>query len=342
MALHNFAPLRGTRVEFTIESTAVANNILGDPTTRRVAVYLPEGYDESDEEYPVFVDLVGFTGSGLAHFNWRPFGDNVPQRLDRLVAEGKMGPVVAVFPDCFTTLGGNQYINSAALGNWEDFLIDEMLPEVEKRFRVKKGREHRAVFGKSSGGYGAIAHGLRRAEAWGAVASHSGDMGFALCYLTAMPQLLQAIDEHGGIAGLLAHFEAKPKLSGDDTHRLMDMAMAATYDPDVDAPKGVRLPLDLETGELIEERWANWMRHDPVELAKLPECQENLRSLRGLFIDCGSRDQYALVYGARGLHRQLEAAGIDHHYEEFDDDHTAVDYRQDVSFPYLYEAIAPA
>ena len=118
--------------------------------------------------------------------------------------------------------------------------------------------------------------------------------------------------------------------------------MAATYDPDVDAPKGVRLPLDLETGELIEERWANWMRHDPVELAKLPECQENLRSLRGLFIDCGSHDQYALVYGARGLHRQLEAAGIDHHYEEFDDDHTAVDYRQDVSFPYLYDAIAGA
>lgn len=340
MALHNFAPLKGTRVEFTIDSTAVANNVLGDPTTRRVAVYLPEGYDESDEEYPVFVDLVGFTGSGLAHFNWRPFGDNIPQRLDRLVAEGKMGPVVAVFPDCFTTLGGNQYINSAALGNWEDFLIDEMLPAVEERFRVKKGREHRAVFGKSSGGYGAIAHGLRRADAWGAVASHSGDMGFALCYLTAMPQLLQAIDEHGGIAELLAHFEAKPKLSADDTHRLMDMAMAATYDPDVDAPKGVRLPLDLDTGELIEERWANWMKHDPVELAKLPECQENLRSLRGLYVDCGSKDQYALVYGARGLRRQLVAAGIEHHYEEFDDDHTAVDYRQDVSFPYLYEAIS--
>ncbi len=234
MPIHNFSPLRGRRVEFTIDSEAVKNNILGDPTTRRVAVYLPEGYDDSDETYPVFVDLVGFTGSGLAHFNWRPFGDNIPQRLDRLVAAGTMGPVVTVFPDCFTSLGGNQYINSAAMGNWEDFLIDEMLPEVEKRFRVKGGRDHRAVFGKSSGGYGAIVHGLRRADAWGAVACHSGDMGFLLCYLTAMPQLLDTVNEHGGIAGLLAHFETKPKLSGDDTHRLMDMAMAATYDPDVD------------------------------------------------------------------------------------------------------------
>ena len=339
MPLHNFSPLTGKRVEITIESKALQNNILGDPTTRRVAVYLPEGYDESKEEYPVFVDLVGFTGSGLAHFNWRPFGDNIPQRLDRLVAEGKMGPVVAVFPDCFTSLGGNQYINSAATGNWEDFLIDEMLPAIEERFKVRKGREHRAAFGKSSGGYGAIVHGLRRADAWGAVASHSGDMGFAMCYLTAMPQLLDVIAEHGGIAELLAHYEAKPKLSGEDLHRLMDMAMAATYDPDPTAPKGIRLPLDLHTGELIEERWANWLRHDPVELAKQPGCQENLRSLRGVYVDCGSKDQYALVYGARALNRQLEAAGIDHHFEEFDDDHTAVDYRQDVSFPYLYDAV---
>jgi enterochelin esterase-like enzyme len=340
MPLHNFAPHRGRRVEFTIDSEAVKNNILGDPTTRRVAVYLPEGYDDSDEAYPVFVDLVGFTGSGLAHFNWRPFGDNIPQRLDRLVGTGAMGPVVTVFPDCFTSLGGNQYINSAAMGNWEDFLIDEMLPEVEQRFRVKRGREHRAVFGKSSGGYGAIVHGLRRADAWGAVACHSGDMGFLLCYLTAMPQLLDTINEHGGITELLAHYEAKPKLSADDTHRLMDMAMAATYDPDIDSPKGIRLPIDLTTGELIEERWANWMHHDPVELAKQPECQANLRSLSGLYIDCGSHDQYGLVYGARALKRELDNAGIDHHYEEFDDDHTAVDYRQDVSFPYLYRAIA--
>jgi len=82
------------------------------------------------------------------------------------------------------------------------------------------------------------------------------------------------------------------------------------------------------------------MRHDPVQLVRQPECQANLRSLNGLYIDCGSKDQYALVYGARAFKRELEKAKIVHHYEEFDDDHTAVDYRQDVSFPYLYQAIA--
>jgi len=265
MALHNFAAIRGTRVEFTIDSKALRNNLLGDPTTRRVAVYLPEGYDDSTGDYPLFVDLVGFTGSGLAHFNWRPFGDNIPQRIDRLIDEGKMGPVVTVFPDCFTSLGGNQYIDSAAMGNWEDFLIDEMIPAVEARFRVRKGREHRAIFGKSSGGYGAIVHGLRRAEAWGAVACHSGDMGFLMGYSGDFPKVLDTLAGYDrDIGRLLAHYEAKPKLSHDDMHNLMTLAMAATYDPDPSQPKGVRLPVDHYTGEMIPERWANWMAHDPV------------------------------------------------------------------------------
>ena len=340
MPTHNFSPARGTRVEFTIDSKALRNNVLGDPTTRRVAVYLPEGYEDSGDDYPVLVDLVGFTGSGLAHFNWRPFGENVPQRLDRLVAEGKMGPVIAVFPDCFTSLGGNQYINSSAMGNWEDFLIDEMLPAIELQFRARQGRENRAIFGKSSGGYGAITHGLRRADAWGAVACHSGDMGFLMCYAPDFPKLLDTLAEHDrDIAKLFAHYQEKPKLNRDDLHMIMAMAMAASYDPDPGAPMGIRLPVDLFTGEMDQYRWEQWLVHDPVEMVKKSEYQDNLRSLNGIYIDCGSKDQYALVYGARALVKELDKAGIAYQYEEFDDDHTAVDYRQDISFPFLYEAL---
>jgi hypothetical protein len=101
----------------------------------------------------------------------------------------------------------------------------------------------------------------------------------------------------------------------------------------------VRLPVDLHTGELIPERWEAWLEHDPVEMARRPECIENARSLKGLYIDCGDRDQYALVYGARALSARLTENGVEHRYEEYDDDHTAVDYRQDVSFPFLYEAL---
>ena len=339
MPVHNFRRPQGRLVEIEIRSSALEGNLLGDPAQRVVAVYLPPGYDAGDRRYPLFVDLVGYTGSGLSHVGWKAFGESVPQRLDRLVAEGRMGPVVAAFPDCFTSLGGNQYIDSAATGRWEAFLIEEMLPRLEQEFRLLSGREHRAVFGKSSGGYGAIVHGLRRADAWGAVACHSGDMAFDLCYRVDFAKTLGFLAEKGGVAGFFEAFAAAPKTNDEWLHRLEVLAMAATYDPDPSAPMGVRLPLDPETAEIDPARWAAWLAHDPVVLVGRDDCQANLRSLRGLYLDCGSKDQYHLVYGARAFARALRAAGIAHRYEEFEDDHTNVDYRMDVSLPFLYQAL---
>ncbi len=339
MPTHNFARPQGRVVEVEIDSAALGRNLLGDPARRAVAVYLPPGYDDGDGDYPLFVDLVGFTGSGFAHLSWKPFGESVPQRLDRLVDEGRMGPVVAAFPDCFTSLGGNQYIDSVAMGDWEEFLIDEMLPRLEAEFRIRPGREHRAVFGKSSGGYGAIVHGLRRGDAWGAVACHSGDMAFDLCYRPDFPKTLRELAKHGGIAGFLDHVDQATKLDDGEMHALMILAMAATYDPDPAAPKGVRLPVDLETCQLDPERWAAWVEHDPIHLVRKPASHASLRTLRVLYVDCGSKDQYHLVYGARVFRDALEAARIPHRYEEFDDDHSNIDYRMDESLPFLYEAL---
>jgi hypothetical protein len=74
-------------------------------------------------------------------------------------------------------------------------------------------------------------------------------------------------------------------------------------------------------------------------MVERPACRENLRRLRGLFIDCGSRDQYFVQYGARAFTQKLSALGIAHRYEEFDDNHSGIDYRMDVSLPFLYAAL---
>ena len=340
MPTHRFELPQGRLTHVTIESEALAGNLLGDPSTRTVAVYLPPGYDDTDEDYPLFVDLVGFTGSGLKHLSWSAFGESVPSRLDRLVATEQMGPVVAAFPDCFTSLGGNQYIDSVAMGNWATFLTQEMLPLLESSFRIRPGRQHRAVFGKSSGGYGAIVHGLRHAEHWGAVACHSGDMDFELVYRREFPALLDMLGKHGSIEDFLGHLSASRKINGKEMHALMALAMAATYDPDPTAFKGVRLPVDLHTCELDETAWARWLAHDPIHLVERPEHQAALRSLRGVYIDCGNRDQYALHYGSRRFVRRLEELAIEHRYEEFEDNHSSIDYRMDVSLPWLYERVS--
>ena len=340
MPQHPFNRPRGRIEILEVESAALADNLLGDPPSRSVAVYLPEGYDDSSDEYPLMVDLVGYTGSGLAHVSWKAFQENIPQQIDRLVESGAMGQAIFAFPDCFTSLGGNQYINSASLGNWEDFLCGDMIQALESEFRVKSGRGHRAVFGKSSGGYGAIVHGMRRADTWAAIACHSGDMDFELCYRSDFPALLRTLTGgENGIKGFIGQLHESQGVSGGDFHQLMMLAMAASYDPDPQAPYGIRLPVTEDTCELIPERWQNWLAWDPVRMLDNPEVQHNLKSLKGLFIDCGFRDQYNLVYGARQLNRKLQLLEIDHRYEEFPDNHSGIDYRMDVSLPFLYAAI---
>jgi enterochelin esterase-like enzyme len=341
MPKHNFKPASGRLEYIEIDSDSLTNNVLGDPTTRVVAVYLPEDYDSSTQEYPLLVDIVGFTNSGLGHASWKPFAESVPQRVDRLVAEGKMGQVIVALPDCFTSLGGNQYINSSALGNWADFLTQDMIEAIESRFRVRKGASHRGIFGKSSGGYGAIVHGMLYSDCWGAIACHSGDMDFELCYRGELPGMLAGLSSYkGGISEFIEKFESSKKVSGYDMHLQMILAMAATYDPDPSLPYGIRLPVTTDTCELIDERWQNWLAWDPVKMIEREDVQTNLGTLKGLYLDCGAKDQYNLVFGARQLRNRLRDLNITHRYEEFADNHSSVDYRMDVSLPCLYDAIS--
>jgi len=210
---------------------------------------------------------------------------------------------------------------------------------VENRFGCG-GPGKRGVFGKSSGGYGAIVHALLHADFWAASACHSGDMGWDLLQLPEMPRVLRALTKEGGsIQRWLDSFFAKRKVKDEDVHVLMMLAMCATYDPDPSAYLGVRLPVDQETCEIIPERWANWMKWDPLTIVETRA--EDLKRLKMLFIDCGDIDQYNLLYGARRMHRALIRLGVTHIYEEFADDHTSIDYRMDRSLPVLAAALSP-
>jgi S-formylglutathione hydrolase FrmB len=329
-----FGPM-GTVTRLYVASEVLKANILGDPATRAVDVYVPAGHD--GRGLPLLVELVGITSSGLSQTNWQGFRENMPERLDRLFGEQRMKPAVVAFPDCFTRIGGNQYINSAATGAWEDFLTKEMLSAIEQRFGCG-GPGRRGVYGKSSGGYGAIMHALRHSDVWSAAACHSGDMGFELCYLPDMPATLRALAGSGNsIEQWWRKLEDATKRPDGIFTALNVLAMAASYDPDPAEFLGMRLPVTFDTCEVIQDRWANWMRHDPVVAVETEG--GNLKNLKALYIDCGERDQFNLLYGARRLARRLRELGITHRYEEFPDNHSGVEYRLDESLPFLVQAL---
>ena len=355
MALKRSKGPGGKLVVLEHTSRILKGNRLGDPYVRKLGVWLPADYDQRagrglGKRFPVLWDLVGFTGSGLAHVNWKPFSDNVPERVARLIHDKKMGPALMVFPDCFTALGGNQYVNSSALGNYADYLVRELIPFVDREFRTLASREHRGCFGKSSGGYGAIIHGMKYAQHWGAIADHSGDSYFDFVYGHDWPNTLAELTrfraskrkpgkydalrestrkglaeglDDGRVRRFLEHVWEKEKLSLGESHAIMNLCMAATYDPDRRAPLG----------------WQRWREQDPINL--VDKYKANLKTLRGIYIDCGWRDQYHIHFGTRTLSKRLASAGIKHTYEEFDDNHSDVDYRMNVSLPFLYKALKP-
>jgi len=345
-------------------SSVLADNPLGDPATRSFEVWLPPQYDSSGgRRFPVLFDLVGFMGSGPSHTSWRPFAENVPEIAARLIHARKMPPCIIVFPDCFTALGGNQYVNSSAIGQYADYLTQELVPFVDKEFRTLASREHRACFGKSSGGYGAMIHGMRYTRYWGAIGNHSGDAYFDFIYRCDWPNTLNELAKHARPARKPGLVDVKAREQGvaeglDDGrvrrflesvwhkwspshaegHCIMNLAMAATYDPDPEAPNGFRLPFNLETGELIEARWRKWLDNDPVRL--VGRYAKSLKRLRGIYIDCGWRDQYHIHFGSRILSKRLTEHGVAHRYEEFDGTHSGIDDRMAVSLPFLVRALS--
>lgn len=324
---------QGTTLILQHASKVLKNNPLGDKSVRDLCVYLPPEYEMSDKRFPVVYLLTGFTGRGRMLLNDNAFTPNIAERMDLLIGENRVKPMIVVMPDCFTRFGGSQYINSTATGNYEDYLTREIISFVDENFRTIRDKNSRAVMGKSSGGYGALICGLRHADKFALVCSTSGDAYFELCYLPDIPKAFRAIK--GDPKAFVEKFWREDvKKRKDDFPALNIIGMSACYSPD---GENFDLPFDMETGEIRQDIWARWLEHDPVQLVE--KYAENLKSLKLLYIDAGTRDEFALDLGARILCKKLKDFDVPHIHEEFDDGHMNISYRYNRSLELISQTI---
>jgi enterochelin esterase family protein len=310
------------------ESKVLKGNPLNDAHIRDLCVYLPPDYEASDEDFPVVYCLTGFTGRGKMFLNDNAFTPNLAGRLDNLITENKIKPMIAVMPDCFTYYGGSQYINSSATGNYEDYLTEEIVPFVDENFRTINDKNSRAVMGKSSGGYGALIMAMRHSDIFGLACSTSGDAYFEFCYFPGIAEGFRAIK--GDPKALIEKFWREDARKGkDDFAALNTIGMSACYSPNENSELGFDLPFDLETGEMRYDVWERWLAHDPVRLVE--KHADDLKSLKLLYIDAGTRDEFALDLGARILCKKLKDSDVPFLHEEFEDGHMQIAYRQNRS-----------
>lgn len=338
--------MKSTIILETYDSKILKGNPLGDPSLREFPVYLPPSYYNSKKNYPVVFLLSGFTGKGIMNLNVSFLSENIHQRLDRLIASKKMKEMIVVMPDCITKYGGSQFINSTGTGNYEDYIIKELVPYIDKNYRTIKSNSSRAVCGKSSGGYGAVVLAMKNPDMFSMMCSTAGDMCFEYCYLPEFPKFIDDIEHYGKGNKAVANFiktgltyrQPKPK----SFHNIINtIGMASCYSPD---PKGFKtkgynfdLPFDIVTGELNKTIFNKWLRHDPVHM--IDRYVSNLKKLKLIYLDAGTRDEFNLNVGARIFCDKLKKKKIKYIHEEFNDGHMNVQYRYDRTFEVISECV---
>lgn len=336
--------MNGQIIIESFDSKILKNNPLGDPSLRKFPVYLPPSYGKSNKKFPVAYLLTGFTGRGMQYLNISFLSENIEERLNRLIADKVMKEMIVVMPDCITKYGGSQYINSTATGNYEDYIIRELVPYVDNKYNTIADSSKRVVCGKSSGGYGAVILAMKNPDVFGLMCSTAGDMVFEYCYMSGFPDFVIDIEPYGkgdeGVANFikneLNYKQPKPK----SFHNIINnIGMASCYSPN---PKGLKtkgynfdLPFNILTGELDNDVFDRWLEHDPVRL--VGKYRANLKKLKLIYLDAGKRDEFDLHVGARVFCDKLKKEKIKYIHEEFNDGHMNIAYRNDRTFEIISE-----
>src|SRR3982751_6028176 len=192
------AEFAGHLNEHVIVSDLLRDNPLKDPYERPLWVYAPPGYDEEpDRRYPAVYVIQGYTGHLEMWRNRMPYRQPFVETADAVFATGDTPPAIVVYVDAWTAYGGSQFVDSPGTGPYHSYLCDEVVPGVDARYRTLPGAGHRAIMGKSSGGFGSMITPMLRPDLFGALATHAGDSLYEYCYLGEFAQAARALRDFG-------------------------------------------------------------------------------------------------------------------------------------------------
>ncbi len=300
----------GTTERITIQSKALAGNLVGDSPTREVSVYLPPGYAQSrTRRYPVVYLLHGFTDSdakwfGLDGKHWI----NLPDVLNRAMGGGSSSDVkelIVVMPNAFNTFQGSMYSSSATIGDWERFVAEELVAVIDTRYRTLARRDSRGLAGHSMGGYGTLRIGMKYPQVFSSIYALSP------CCLGSFPA------QGTGKPSPAEAIKSKEEIAKADFGTKAQLASAAAWSPNPNAPP---LFLDLPTmnGEVRPEVVARFTANAP--LVMVHQYLFNLRSLKGIAFDAGTADKSIHATSVE-LDRILNDYKLAHDWGSYDGDH---------------------
>jgi S-formylglutathione hydrolase len=295
---------RGTVERVKVHGRSLEGNLEGDLPDRYVSIYLPPSYQtKRKQRYPVLYLLHGYSDNDDNWFGAKHFFVDAPLAIDRAIAAGAHEMIV-VMPNAYTVYMGSMYSNSAATGDWESFLVNDLVAYTDAHYRTIPGRASRGLSGHSMGGYGTIRIGMKYPVAFSTLYAMSA------CCLAPNPNptgpaMNKALAIHG----------AADLATADFGTRVM-IASAAAWSPN---PKNPPLFIDLPVadGMVVPSIVARWDANAP--LAMLDQYVTNLKQISAIALDVGTKDP--LLVSIQDFDGRLTLFGVPHTFETYDGNH---------------------
>ena len=287
------APLSAARLEvLEVRSVKLKTNPPGDPSTRRVAVLVPDG-SKNDAPLPLVIYLPGWGGSSEDVI--AQGGGWLARAVDKMADAGIALRVAVV--DGRSHFGGSQFLNSGATGEYADYVADEIAPAVEARYPLAKDAKFpRMIAGHSSGGYGALMLAMSRHEKFAAVVALSPDSDFEVTHKAIVSQPSVRAITPAEIEKVMTS-GAKLRLPGDGLAHMV-MGLCANYAPVAGKPGRFEWLYD-ERGKFRADAWQRWLDVDPLHVVR--KRADAFAPAQRVYLDGAEHDEFGANIGARKI-----------------------------------------
>jgi len=302
-------------VQAQVHSPGLEHNLFGDSSDQPVGIYLPAAYAaEPQRRFPVVYFLHGYDDTPAPRV-----AEIIQQMMDEQLAAHAVEPMIVVAPNGLNKLLGSFYTNSSATGNWEDFVVQDVVAFVDSHYRTLASPDSRGISGQSMGGYGSLMLAFRHPDVFGYVYAMSpcciileGDLALGSpvweqAQRVKSPSEMPGMTENGELLGAAM------------------LAAEAAFTPDPQKPfPFADSPLRKEGNHLAPDPAVFPEFQSHIVMNALPGLLPKIYKLKGIYIDYGAQDEYTHIpLGAQALSAALSNAGIPHLLEVYEGTHSS-------------------